>query len=562
MLKGGNLLFVVYFLILLDTGGFKPHTVYFALLTGIIFLIVTIRNKGCLLIESRTGFIGKLLMIVGALLTVFSGIDRGESVFGFIRLLSILIMGLAAQQFEQEDKKILLSGIPFMGVLSVAGCFFHRYAFFKGWISATGRVNGPFGYANTMALFLLLGIIILEHTVRWGRGRRLVQLVLALGVLMTGSRTAFVILCGYLIGRFIKYRGKNKLILIAFSGMVSLVGGISVAVGKPYAMGRFLELSINASTLQGRLLYWEDAVRMLLKHPAGLGYMGYFYVQQAEQTGVYSVRFVHNDWLQWMLDYGILAGVGLVIYLYSQCRWDKMPLMDKELLCVISIYSFFDFHMQFFAIILIALLLIPGGGKIWRCGGSEKKSKIWRNTLVIFAGLSACMCIAAGIADYYAARREYRQAVKWNPLSAQYKQEYLLQSKDLKSAEVYADRLLAGNKYLYVAYLIKSNAAAVDGRLNDFIVNRQKVLNLRQYKIEEYEDYLEILFGWYKKANERQDWREMSVCRMAMQEVPDMIAEVRRKTGVRAYRIKDKPNLLLDQKYTDLIAGMSESKNE
>ena len=129
-----------------------------------------------------------------------------------------------------------------------------------------------------------------------------------------------MILCGYLVFNFIRHRGRNIYILLVFSEIVGLVVLISIAGGNLYGMSRFLKLGINASTLQGRLLYWEDAIKMLAKRPAGLGYMGYFYFQQAEQTGVYSVRFVHNEWIQWVLDYGIFAGIGLVMYLYCQCK--------------------------------------------------------------------------------------------------------------------------------------------------------------------------------------------------------------------------------------------------
>lgn len=546
----GNLLLVVFFLILLDAGGFKAHTVYFVLFTGILFIIDTIKNKGYLLIENRTGFIGKFLMTMGALLSVFCGIDHGESVFGFIRLMSILIMGLAIQQIEEKDKELFLTTIPMAGLVSLIGCFFHRYPFFKEWVSSTGRVNGPFGYANTMALFLILGVIILEHTNR--RGRRVLQLILAFGLLATGSRTAFVILCGYLIWNVIRNKGRNKSVLVIFSGIAALIGGISIAGGKSYSIGRFLELSINASTLQGRFLYWEDAVRMLLRHPLGLGYMGYFYIQQAEQTGVYSVRFVHNDWIQWLLDYGILAGAGAVIYICSQCRPGKMSLMNRELLCVIALYSFFDFHLQFFAIVFIVLLLIPGGERVWKCDGNSKRQGL-KYGLLTLTGLSACMCIAAGIADYHADRKEYKQAVKWNCLSAQYKQEYLLQSEDLNAAADYAEELLQGNRYIYAAYLLKSNAAAQNGRLDEFIVNRRHVLKLRKYKIDEYEDYFDILYNWYLSACEKKDVQEIEICQSAMKEIPRMLDKVRRETSLRAYRIKDKPDLTLDPEYIDFL---------
>ena len=371
-----------------------------------------------------------------------------------------------------------------------------------------------------------------------------------------------MILCGYLVFNFIRHRGRNIYILLVFSEIVGLVVLISIAGGNLYGMSRFLKLGINASTLQGRLLYWEDAIKMLAKRPAGLGYMGYFYFQQAEQTGVYSVRFVHNELIQWVLDYGIFAGIGLVMYLYCQCKWKNIPVPDKELMCVIAIYSFFDFHLQFFSIIFIALLLIPKGNIVWRCDWKHKKQRKWKYGLLCVTGLSLYLCTSIGIAEYYAKMGDYNQAARWNPFSAQYKQELLLQSENLEAADIYADSLLEENKYLYVAYLMKSNAAAQNGQLDNFIENRREVLRLRKYKVKEYEEYFEILFNWYLNTYENEQVKEREKCLAAMKEIPELITEVKRKTSLRAYRIQEKPDMSFNSEYINLLKQMEESRDE
>lgn len=552
-----HVLMAAYILLLLDGGGFKAHTVGFILLTGSLIIIDAVSKKGILLMTAdRKSLAGEALVLIGGVISVFAGIDRGESIFGVLRLMSVMVIGLALQQLEEEEKVCLLRTVPVAGLFSLVGCFFHDLSFFDDWVSALGRVNGFFGYANTMALFLILGIVIEEHY--GGRERRLLQLALVFGLFATGSRTAFLIFCGYLVYNVIRDRKKGQYIMIAFLGMAGVIGLISLAGGNTSAVGRFMKIGLNASTLQGRFLYWEDAVRMLIKRPAGLGYMGYFYFQQAHQTGVYSVRFVHNEWFQWGLDYGMLADVGLMIYLYCRCRRSSMTDPDKEMLGIVAIYSFFDFHLQFFAIVVIVLMLLPKGRAEICFNESAKKRRGWECGMWLSAVFAVCLCFSMVAADHYAGLGDYEQAVRWNPLSAEYKQENLLRSKDLKSAEAYADSLLEGNRYLYAAYMMKSNAAAQDGRLNDFVVNRRKVLSLRQYKLEEYEDYLEILFSWYKRAYDERNWSEMAVCRSEICDVPNVIAGVRQKTGLRAYRIREKPNLSLDRKYTEMIREIKE----
>lgn len=541
---------IVFYLMLLDRGGFKGRSTYHLLLAGIVILSCAVWEKGFLVIENRLVLRGKALILLGGLLSSWVGIDRGESLFGLIRLVAVLVMSLAAGQLDEKDKKFFLRTIPIAGIVAVAGCFLHHFSFFRMWLSPTGRTSGPFGYANTMALFLILGIVISGHSekkVRW-----FVQMLLLLGLFATGSRTGFVILCGYLIWNFVRYRGRNKFLLFTFLCVAGIIGAVSLIGGDLPAMGRFLKISINASTLQGRFLYWEDAVRMLLKRPAGLGYMGYFYFQQAQQTGLYSVRFVHNEWLQWILDYGIIAGIGLGVYIIHS-KADKLPSMNKELLCIICLYSFFDFHLQFLTIVMIVLILLPSGERVWICDGGKKKRMGWKCGLLLSLALSAGMSAAAGIADCYAQEEEYTQAVKWNPLSSLYKQEYLLQSEDLSTANAYADKLLQDNRYLYAAYLIKSNAAAEDGKLDEFIINRRRALGLRKYNIEEYEEYFEILYSWYQRAREEKNMQETGICLSAMREIPQILNRTKRNTSLRAYRIKEKPNLTLHPQYGRLL---------
>ena len=65
--------------------------------------------------------------------------------------------------------------------------------------------------------------------------------------------------------------------------------------GNQDTIGRFLTISLESSTLMGRLLYYRDVLPVILKHPFGLGYMGYYYAQGGFQTGVYATKFVHNE---------------------------------------------------------------------------------------------------------------------------------------------------------------------------------------------------------------------------------------------------------------------------
>lgn len=535
---------IIYILILLDGGGLYERTAYFLLPVSLLYIWIRAKKKGYLLIENRECIISKSIILLGGVFSVFAGVDKGESIYGSFRLIILLILAFAMQQIEEQNKWFYIKIIPICGIVLSVCSLFHNVSYFKNWISLTGRLAGPFEYPNTMALFLLFGIIIAEHL--FNQKKRLLQILLTIALFATGSRTAFLMLCGYLLYYFIRYKGKNKVLFFCFLGLVSFIWIAGIMGINLSGINRFMTLSFYTSTFQGRLLYWEDALKMIFKHPLGLGYMGYFYVQQAEQTGVYSVRFVHNEWLQWVLDYGVLMGIGIWMYIIQLFK--KKGVVERELLCIVIAYSFFDFHMQFLSIIIIVLLCIKeeiASFCIW-------KPK-WDCCLLFVVAGSIYLCTATGIAQYYAVLGDYGQAVKWNPFSAQYKQEFLLQSENLEIADAYAEQLLKGNKYLYEAYMIRSNAAAKEKRVSDFIQYRKAGLRLRKYEMDEYEDYFEILVFWYIDAYRNNDFWVMGQCMEAMIEIPKLIEEVKKNTNIRAYRIQEKPNFYFNKEYIKLL---------
>jgi hypothetical protein len=537
---------LIYISMLLDTGGALTRTTYFLLVIFVVLIYLQLKYKGYLVVERKEIQFWKAIILLGGLISTVCGIDRGESIYGMVRLLVIFFASLALQQIDDNHKSQFMKVIPFLGILELMFSCLSYVPIFSSWISTTNRIAGSFEYPNTMALFLIIGIIISEDfESKW---KRIIQLVLGVGVLATGSRTAFILLCVYIFCCFIKYRsvhiGYLIMTLLIIIGVITLsLNGLNL-----FGSNRFTTISVNSSTFQGRLLYWEDAIRMLLKYPMGLGYMGYFYIQQVMQTGVYSVRFVHNEWLQLMLDYGILAGIGTVGYIVSQFRINKISRTKMELFILIAVYSFFDFHLQYWSIILILLLMEPQGNVSLECSWS--KIKYGCGLLLLMSMLAV---VKYGIAGIYAQCGNYEKAVKWDGMSTDYKLKLLLEASNLENAEYYADQVLKGNRYVYAAYLIKSNAAAENGLIDDFIENRRKVLELKKYDIDEYEDYFKILLMWYIQAKNINDNAILEKCTNEMIEIPIMINEVKLNTNLRAFRIYQKPELQFNKEYEAFI---------
>lgn len=547
-IKYGSIV-IIYLLILLDTGGAYKRTTHFLFCISILILLY-LYKKEKRYIDSKQEMVCKLVILFSGILAAFVGIDTYESVYGVVRLITILLLEVVIQQIGEEERESLIKVIPYLGIgLSLFSIFFPYY-FFENSISDAGRLAGTFEYPNTMALFLILGIVIVENMFQ--RKKWILQGILSFFVLATGSRTAFVLLAGYYIYCFYKYDGRNKKIVLIFGTLI-----FSILIGKCLeksfgGLERFLTIDWNASTLQGRILYWEDAGRMIWKYPLGLGYMGYFYLQKVMQTGIYSIRFVHNEWLQLVLDYGVIAGISICIYI--RCIFHRYEIQDwkKQILLIIGIYSFFDFHLQYWGIILILLWLKPQGKLIELRKMRKSNLFIWGMIITFFGWIF----VRAEIADVYAGNGAYEKAVEKNPLSTEYKIGLMLEAEDLEKASKYTESILNNNSYVYEAYAINSNYAALKRNLNEFILNKKQMLQLNKYEIGEYEEYFEILFMWYVEAKNKNDTEVIEQCVEAMKEIPELIKNVKRDTSIRAFKIKEKPELYFNSEYEDVIQNL------
>ena len=92
---------------------------------------------------------------------------------------------------------------------------------------------------------------------------------------------------------------KNRVTIFVMTGWIIGLTIIGIVITGSYQnMGRYLTIFTHNSTLWGRILYQIDGLKMLLKRPAGLGYMGYYFLQPSVQSAAYTTKFVHNDFLQ------------------------------------------------------------------------------------------------------------------------------------------------------------------------------------------------------------------------------------------------------------------------
>lgn len=330
--------------------------VFFAagILAAVLLWILHKEKRLVLYINKR--ILALLLIAAGNAIAIFAGVEKGISLLGFFKVLAMVVWVLLLMQLSEKEQEDAMGVIPFSGAamtLICGVCFFIPGG--EELLFSSGRMGGFFQYSNTFALFLLMGIVILAYGEK-KRGSALVFALLFAGILWSGSRTTFLFALAAVI--FLAFRRKAyRRQLLALLGGAVLFGGIFVLVtGNVDNIGRFLTVSPFSSTFLGRILYSIDGAKLLIKHPLGLGYLGYYFMEPAIQHGVYNVRFIHNDWLQLGLDGGFLALAAFVYLVAANLKKREGAEAKRLVLLLISLHMFFEFDLEFFYIVMCVLL--------------------------------------------------------------------------------------------------------------------------------------------------------------------------------------------------------------
>lgn len=489
------------------------------------------------------------------LLTCLYGIDRGMSLIGFLKFMSIPLFLIYLIQMSEEERRTLRALIPllgcFMTFLGILGRFIPSfYQFFY----VADRLGGFFQYPNVFALFCLVGLLLLlenEQIEQKKLGGIFTEaLILFAGILLSGSRTVFFlsVLSAFLVfGHFPKLREKMFLLFV-FSGlMIAAIVGIS---GNLQNAGRFLTTSLNSSTLIGRIIYWWDGLGELIKHPFGLGYLGYYYREPVIQRAVYSVRFIHNDFLQLALDVGIIPAVGFAVVFIEQLWKKELSFVRKIALLVMLLHFFMDFDLEFTAIWYLLLLIVAEPRqteKIVKATQINALSQIKIRTrgVVVPGVVFSCVCfyIGAAMLPYYLGNPGLSSGLL--PFYTEANVEVLSSETDIDKAEKRAEKILKQNEYVPEAYDVKAILALGKEDYTGMVAAKEMSLSLQKYNMESFERYLVLLAKGINAAAEKGDSEGTQVLLQAAVNVPKLLNETEKQTIGLAYKIKDVPDFTL-----------------
>ncbi len=442
------------------------------------------------------------------------GTDRGMALAGALQFLPLPLFALALQQREAEKRMQMLTWLPHTAAAMVLLSFLlSRIPACAGRFLINGRLAGFFQYPNTFAAYLLAALVVLLHGAPVGRGeKRLLSLILLFGLALAQSKAAAVLLIAVLIVSAVYADAGSEKRLLFLAALLFAGAGLFLALS-----GR-----LSFSTFFGRLLYARDALPVIARHPLGLGYTGYYWLQGSFQTGVYSVRHVHNELLQLLLDVGWIPA-GLFLWaLVEAFRSPEGGLCRRLLLAVLCLHALFDFDTQFVSVAFLMLTAASVEPK-----GTRKLPG------PVFAALSVPLCLFSlwlGTASALLAAGRPQEAAGWYPGYTEALIRMLPETVNGSAAPAW-DR--------------KAEAAFQRGDFDAALDAKEEAVRLSRYNRQEYLEYRGLLEQVRLRCLGRGDAAGAARCSAKLEALPGRIQAVLDGTSALGRMIDDQPNLSL-----------------
>lgn len=428
-------------------------------------------------------------------------------------------------------------------------------AYFLPWLKKyfyiNGRLSSGFQYANTFALFLLIGLILLFDKKETTWKDYLFGTLLLLGIVFSGSRTVFVLISLILLYLIIKHKNVKLAGSIFFLGLIFLLFIFwQKDVG---SIGRITKISLTDSMLLGRFLYAKDALVLLVRYPFGMGHMGYYYMENEIQTGVYSVQYVHNDLLQIGLDIGwipMLLYLGAVIYCLSakQINHDK-----KLILLVIFIHGLLDFDLAYGAILCIVFMIMDDQVIIHNSKRINKTvyltGKQWYAVFsVLFLG---AIYLSIPLIERYQGQMEI--ALKWYPWDTEAKLTLLSELEDVERVNQLADEILQQNDTCSLAYYAKAMVANCNNDYKKMILNQKESISRDYFNHEVYTNFMYMLYDGICYSVTTNNEKIYNMCKKEIIALPSYMQSAKRRLGKLGKMINDQPDLTVDKEMEKII---------
>ena len=530
-------------------GGIYDFTVAIYGICFAIGLFVLLQSEGRIQIKRNRSAYAMLLIVAGFIISTLAARDKGMALIGLLRMLVFSMFWIFWSNLKPEKRESFWCRLTDVVAVVTAGalfCYFIPVA--KEYLFRAGRLGGVLQYSNTYAMLLLLCVIALFYQRKrtWKWLPYVEAGMFTVGILWSGSRSVFVLYAVAVLILLIRKRNQ-----ISWKWLLPLVicivgAACILTLVLHFDISRLLKLTMSSSTLNGRFLYWRDALIQLGHHPAGLGYMGYYYLQPQFQTGNYVVRYVHNDILQFGLDGGWLALAGIAVLFAGNIFNKKNTEQHRLMLVFLLLHVLFDFDLQYGLLFCILLMCADTeGAKVW---GLKKQAGCG----IALAGLAVSAYFSLALGSSYAGNQEMATAMYPGNTSAW--EEQMRETQDAQAAE----KIIQKNGMRASAYETRAMAEISDGNYKEACEDIRAMLNCAGYQSYYYNQAVYELSYCLQGAVESDDMEFTQQVLEQIQGIPDQIQRQEQKATRFAKRINDKPEIELEDSIRQYLSQLSD----
>ncbi|MBH5319139.1 O-antigen ligase family protein [Paenibacillus sp. GSMTC-2017] len=302
-------------------------------------------------------------------ISCFYAIDVEAAILEASRVSSLIPLSLMITMIPKGKYNHILSLWPWTGAFMViVGSLFD--------MSRNGRLESTIQYANALAIILLINILIsMSNYTRTKSNITLILLAInSVGLLLTMSRSVWVfwlISVIVLIAITPELRKLKALAYVFGTHLLSLIFAALIKQDFLFFVNRVSSIQTNTSEFQIRLVYWKDSIHMMSDFLiGGSGGGGWTALQHLYQSQDYFVKYIHNHYIQVILDVGIIGGLcGLLFIVFFFWQGIQNIKNNKTtnhfdtkviilIVTVILSHAAFDFDLIYPLIMTMLLFLI------------------------------------------------------------------------------------------------------------------------------------------------------------------------------------------------------------
>lgn len=526
-------------------GGIYDFTVaIYGVIFSICILAIILQKKQVDIPINVTG-IGLMIIFLCSLVSIFVARDHGIAFIGTLRVLVFLAFWIMWCNIDELKKHTIWDILPEMSaIITLLSIVLYFIPQAREYLYSANRLGGVMQYSNTYAMLLLIAFIVLVYREEKKKTAYATGITLIAGILFCGSRSVFMLLIIVLLMLLIKRKIPSKYLFI---GVIAIAGFVIVLqLLMKLDIQRLLKITVNSSTLNGRILYWYDGIIQLLKNPFGLGYMGYFFKQPQFQTGNYTTKYVHNDFLQMGLDYGIIAAVAFLFIVLYAIFSKKVNERNRLILIFLAIHALFDFDLQYgFMFCMLLMTMKTEADKAWHFRGIS-------GHCIIIAGLIVSGYFAVALGLEYIGKTE--AALILYPVNSFALQDEL----DVAVDDKVSGRLIECNGMVAAAYENAAGFSVDDWNYKDAVTQIDSMLEYAGYDSYYYNQAVFYYSKCLDEAVRSEDMEATQDILNKITELPDVISEKESNASKFAYRINDKPQIDLQEDIQNYIDNMSQ----